>query len=166
MATAAEQMARNMNFGTFAKAKDLQARILFTLFILVLYRLGTFIPVPGVDPNQFAQFFQQQQGGMLGSLNMFAGGAVERMSVFALNVMPYITASIIVQMMTSAVPSLEKLKKEGESGRKQINQYTRYLTVGFAFFQGFGIAMGLSGVAYEGIATRSEERRVGKECER
>ncbi|MEQ9314490.1 MAG: preprotein translocase subunit SecY [Henriciella sp.] len=146
-------MARNMNFGTFAKAKDLQARILFTLFILVLYRLGTFIPVPGVDPNQFAQFFEQQQGGMLGSLNMFAGGAVERMSVFALNVMPYITASIIVQMMTSAVPSLEKLKKEGEAGRKQINQYTRYLTVGFAFFQGFGIAMGLSGVAYEGIAT-------------
>ncbi|MGB3625073.1 MAG: preprotein translocase subunit SecY [Henriciella sp.] len=146
-------MARNMNFGTFAKAKDLQARILFTLFILVLYRLGTFIPVPGVDPSQFAQFFQQQQGGMLGSLNMFAGGAVERMSVFALNVMPYITASIIVQMMTSAVPSLEKLKKEGESGRKQINQYTRYLTVGFAFFQGFGISMGLAGVAYEGIAT-------------
>ncbi len=153
MATAAEQMARNMNFGTFAKAKDLQARIVFTLFILVLYRLGTFIPVPGVDPAQFAQFFEQQQSGMLGSLNMFAGGAVERMSVFALNVMPYITASIIVQMMTSAVPALEKLKKEGESGRKQINQYTRYLTVGFAFFQGFGIAMGLSGVAYEGLAS-------------
>ncbi len=153
MATAAEQMARNMNFGTFAKAKDLQARILFTLFILVLFRLGTYIPVPGVDPAQFAQFFQQQQGGMLGNLNMFAGGAVERMSIFALNVMPYITASIIVQMMTSAIPSLEKLKKEGEAGRKQINQYTRYLTVGFAFFQGFGIAMGLSGVAYEGIAT-------------
>ncbi|WP_182482106.1 preprotein translocase subunit SecY [Henriciella barbarensis] len=152
MATAAEQMARNMNFGTFAKAKDLQARILFTLFILVLYRLGTYIPVPGVDPTQFEQLFQRQSGGMLGSLNMFAGGAVERMSVFALNVMPYITASIIVQMMTSAIPSLEKLKKEGESGRKQINQYTRYLTVGFAFFQGFGIAMGLSSVAYEGIA--------------
>ncbi|RIJ26349.1 preprotein translocase subunit SecY [Henriciella barbarensis] len=145
-------MARNMNFGTFAKAKDLQARILFTLFILVLYRLGTYIPVPGVDPTQFEQLFQRQSGGMLGSLNMFAGGAVERMSVFALNVMPYITASIIVQMMTSAIPSLEKLKKEGESGRKQINQYTRYLTVGFAFFQGFGIAMGLSSVAYEGIA--------------
>ncbi|WP_182481818.1 MULTISPECIES: preprotein translocase subunit SecY [Henriciella] len=152
MATAAEQMARNMNFGTFAKAKDLQARILFTLFILVLYRLGTYIPVPGVDPSQFEQLFQRQSGGMLGSLNMFAGGAVERMSVFALNVMPYITASIIVQMMTSAIPSLEKLKKEGEAGRKQINQYTRYLTVGFAFFQGFGIAMGLSSVAYEGIA--------------
>ena len=102
-----------MNFGTFAKAKDLQARILFTLFILVLYRLGTFIPVPGLDAEAFSQYFQQQSGGMLGSLNMFAGGAVERMSVFALNVMPYITASIIVQMMTSAVPSLEKLKKEG-----------------------------------------------------
>nr|WP_233356247.1 preprotein translocase subunit SecY [Henriciella aquimarina] len=145
-------MARNMNFGTFAKAKDLQARILFTLFILVLYRLGTFIPVPGVDATAFAQFFEQQQGGMLGSLNMFAGGAVERMSVFALNVMPYITASIIIQMMTSAVPSLEKLKKEGEAGRKQINQYTRYLTVGFAFFQGFGISMGLTNVALDGIA--------------
>ena len=153
MATAAEQMARNMNFGTFAKAKDLQARILFTLFILVLYRLGTFIPVPGLDAEAFSQYFQQQSGGMLGSLNMFAGGAVERMSVFALNVMPYITASIIVQMMTSAVPSLEKLKKEGESGRKQINQYTRYLTVGFAFFQGFGISIGLAGFAHEGLAS-------------
>ena len=152
MATAAEQMARNMNFGTFAKAKDLQARILFTLFILVLYRLGTFIPVPGLDAEAFSQYFQQQSGGMLGSLNMFAGGAVERMSVFALNVMPYITASIIVQMMTSAVPSLEKLKKEGEAGRKQINQYTRYLTVGFAFFQGFGISMGLANFAHEGLA--------------
>ena len=119
MATAAEQMARNMNFGTFAKAKDLQARILFTLFILVLYRLGTYIPVPGVDPSQFEQLFQRQSGGMLGSLNMFAGGAVERMSVFALNVMPYITASIIVQMMTSAIPSLEKLKKESFNLRFQ-----------------------------------------------
>ncbi|WP_084418372.1 preprotein translocase subunit SecY [Henriciella litoralis] len=153
MATAAEQMARNMNFGTFAKAKDLQARILFTLFILILFRLGTYIPVPGVDPSQFEQIFANQSGGMLGSLNMFSGGAIERMSVFALNVMPYITASIIVQMMTSAIPSLEKLKKEGEAGRKQINQYTRYLTVAFALFQGFGIAMSLSSVAYDGIAS-------------
>ncbi|MBR9834401.1 MAG: preprotein translocase subunit SecY [Alphaproteobacteria bacterium] len=153
MATAAEQLARNMNFGTFAKAKDLQSRIIFTLFILVLYRLGTFIPLPGLDVGAFAQYFETQGGGMLGSMNMFAGGAVERMSIFALNVMPYITASIIIQMMTSSIPALEKLKKEGESGRKQINQYTRYLTLGFAVVQSFGIASGLSGFAYEGIAT-------------
>ncbi len=152
MATASEQLARNMNFGSFAKAKDLQSRILFTLFILLLYRLGTFIPLPGLDAAAFAQYFESQSTGMLASMNMFAGGAVERMSIFALNVMPYITASIIIQMMTSSVPSLEKLKKEGESGRKQINQYTRYLTVGFAVVQSFGISMGLSGFAYEGTA--------------
>ncbi|MEM1035809.1 MAG: preprotein translocase subunit SecY [Pseudomonadota bacterium] len=151
MATAQEQLARNMNFGTFAKAKDLQNRLLFTLFILVLYRLGTFIPLPGVDPAQFAQFFQSQEGGMLGSMNMFAGGALERMSVFALNVMPYITASIIIQMMTASVPALEKLKKEGEAGRKQINQYTRYLTLGFAIVQSLFIGAGLAGVAYDDI---------------
>lgn len=141
-----------MNFGTFAKAKDLQSRILFTLGILVLYRLGTFIPLPGLDVAAFAQYFESQSGGMLGNMNMFAGGAVERMSIFALNVMPYITASIIIQMMTSSVPALEKLKKEGESGRKQINQYTRYLTLGFAIVQGFGIAAGLSGFAYDGVS--------------
>ena len=152
MATAAEQLARHMNFGTFAKAKDLQSRILFTLFVLFLYRLGTYIPLPGIDPDQFAQLFQSQQGGMLGNMNMFAGGAIERMSIFALNVMPYITASIIIQMMTSSVPSLEKLKKEGEAGRKQINQYTRYLTLAFAVVQSFGIAMGLSGAAYDDLS--------------
>lgn len=153
MATAAEQLARNMNFGTFAKAKDLQSRLIFTLFILVLYRLGTFIPLPGLDVDAFAQYFQTQGGGMLGNVNMFSGGAIERMSIFALNVMPYITASIIIQMMTSSVPALEKLKKEGESGRKQINQYTRYLTLGFAVVQSFGIASGLSGFAYDAIPT-------------
>lgn len=151
MATAAEQLARNMNFGTFAKAKDLQSRILFTLFVLFLYRLGTYIPLPGIDPDQFATLFASQSGGMLGNMNMFAGGAIERMSIFALNVMPYITASIIIQMMTSSVPSLEKLKKEGESGRKQINQYTRYLTLAFAVVQSFGISMGLSGAAYDSM---------------
>ncbi len=151
MATAAEQLARNMNFGTFAKAKDLQSRILFTLFVLFLYRLGTYIPLPGIDPDQFATLFASQSGGMLGNMNMFAGGAIERMSIFALNVMPYITASIIIQMMTSSVPSLEKLKKEGESGRKQINQYTRYLTLAFAVVQSFGIAMSLSGAAYDSM---------------
>ncbi|GAB5459706.1 MAG: preprotein translocase subunit SecY [Henriciella sp.] len=151
MATAAEQLARNMNFGSFAKAKDLQSRILFTLFILVLYRLGTFIPLPGLNIDAFGQYFETQGGGMLGNVNMFSGGAIERMSIFALNVMPYITASIIIQMMTSSVPALEKLKKEGEAGRKQINQYTRYLTLGFAIVQSFGIAAGLSSFAFEEI---------------
>ena len=153
MANAAEQMARNINFATFAKAKDLQARILFTLGILVLYRLGTFIPIPGLDPSQYAALFDSQSSGILGSMNMFAGGAVERMGVFALNVMPYITASIIIQMMTSVSPSLEKLKKEGEAGRKQINQYTRYLTLGFALVQAFAISGGLVAVRLEGIAS-------------
>ncbi len=143
MASAAEQLARNVNFGSFAKAKDLQKRILFTLGILALYRLGTYIPVPGLDPSAYAQFFQNQSGTMLGNMNMFAGGAIERMGIFALNVMPYITASIIIQMMTSASPTLENLKKEGEAGRKQINQYTRYLTLGFAIVQSFGISFGL-----------------------
>ncbi|AXE63176.1 preprotein translocase subunit SecY [Hyphomonas polymorpha PS728] len=153
MANAAEQMARNLNFATFAKAKDLQARILFTLGILVLYRLGTFIPIPGLDPSQYAALFESQSSGILGSMNMFAGGAVERMGVFALNVMPYITASIIIQMMTSVSPSLEKLKKEGEAGRKQINQYTRYLTLGFALVQAFAITGGLVAVRLDGIAS-------------
>nr|WP_233349239.1 MULTISPECIES: preprotein translocase subunit SecY [Hyphomonas] len=146
-------MARNLNFATFAKAKDLQARILFTLGILVLYRLGTFIPIPGLDPSQYAALFESQSSGILGSMNMFAGGAVERMGVFALNVMPYITASIIIQMMTSVSPSLEKLKKEGEAGRKQINQYTRYLTLGFALVQAFAITGGLVAVRLDGIAS-------------
>jgi len=153
MANAAEQMARNLNFGTFAKAKDLQARILFTLGILVLYRLGTYIPLPGLDPAQYASLFQAQAGGILGSMNLFSGGAVERMGIFALNVMPYITASIIIQMMTTASPTLEKLKKEGEAGRKQINQYTRYLTLVFALVQSFAIAGGLAAVRLEGISS-------------
>ena len=152
MANAAEQMARNVNFASFGKAKDLQNRILFTLVILVLYRLGTYIPIPGLDPEQYRSLFAGQSNGILGSMNLFAGGAVERMGVFALNVMPYITASIIIQMMTSASPTLEKLKKEGEAGRKQINQYTRYLTLAFALVQSFAIAGGLSAVRIEGIA--------------
>ena len=152
MANAAEQMARNVNLGTFAKAKDLQNRILFTLGMLLLYRLGTFIPIPGLDPVAYASIFESQSGGLLGNMNMFAGGAVERMGVFALNVMPYITASIIIQMMTQASPTLEKLKKEGEAGRKQINQYTRYLTLAFALVQSFAISTGLSEVRIDGIA--------------
>jgi len=151
VASAAEQMARNINFGTFSKAKDLQKRILFTLGILLIYRLGTFIPVPGLDPNAYRAFFEGQAGGILGNMNMFSGGAVERMGIFALNVMPYITASIIVQMMTSASPTLSALKKEGEVGRQQINQYTRYLTVGFALLQSFGISIGLRALALPDI---------------
>ena len=143
MASASEQLAKNMNFGAFGKAKELQQRILFTLGILICYRLGTYLPIPGLDPQAFAQLFQRQEGGILQNLNLFAGGAIERMGVFALNVMPYISASIIMQLMTTASPSLERLKKEGETGRQQINQYTRYLTVLFALVQSFGIAQGL-----------------------
>ena len=114
------------------------------MIALVVYRVGTFIPIPGIDPAAFANAFNQQAGGILGMFNTFSGGAVERMAVFALNVMPYISASIIMQLMSTAVPSLERLKKEGEVGRKQINQYTRYLTLVLALFQSYGIAVGLS----------------------
>ena len=110
---------------------------------LVIYRLGTFVPIPGVDMDVFQQAFSQNQQGLLGRFNMFAGGAVERMAVFALNVMPYISASIIMTLMNGSIPSLMELDKEGEQGRKQINQYTRYLTVFLAAFQAFGIAKAL-----------------------
>ena len=129
MASAAEQLAANINFAAFAKATELQKRIWFTLIALIVYRIGTFIPIPGIDPAAFANAFQQQAGGILGMFNTFSGGAVERMAIFALNVMPYISASIIMQLMSTSVPSLERLKKEGEVGRKQLNQYTRYLTL-------------------------------------
>ncbi|WP_375466352.1 preprotein translocase subunit SecY [uncultured Methylobacterium sp.] len=143
MASAAEQLAANLNFGAIAKADELKKRIWFTLGALVVFRLGTYIPIPGIDPEQFARNFQQQSGGVLGLFNMFSGGAVERMAIFALNIMPYISASIIIQLLTSVIPSLETLKKEGESGRKVINQYTRYLTVVLALVQSWGIAIGL-----------------------
>ena len=147
MASAAEQLAANMNMGSFAKAKDLHKRLLFTLMALLVYRLGTYVPIPGIDSSAFLQFFQNPDGqrGILDMFNMFSGGAVERMAVFALNVMPYISASIIVQLMQAVYPPWEKLKKEGgESGRKQLNQYTRYLTIVLALFQSAGIAMGLN----------------------
>ena len=143
MASAAEQLAANLNFGAFAKAEELKKRIWFTLAALLVYRLGTFIPIPGINPVAFAAAFQSQSGGILGLANLFAGGAIERMAIFALNIMPYISASIIMQLMQSVVPSLETLKKEGEAGRKQLNQYTRYLTVVLATFQALGIAVGL-----------------------
>ncbi|HVI52363.1 MAG TPA: preprotein translocase subunit SecY [Candidatus Sulfotelmatobacter sp.] len=143
MASAAEQLAANMNMGVFAKATELKKRIWFTLAALVVYRLGTWIPVPGVDPHVLADVFQSSGGGILGMFDMFAGGALKRMTVFALNIMPYISASIILQLMTTVIPSLESLKKEGEQGRKKINQYTRYATVAIAAVQAYGIAMGL-----------------------
>jgi len=143
MASAAEQLASNLNFATFAKAEELKKRIWFTLGAMLVYRLGTYIPLPGINPEAFAQAFKQQSGGVLGMFNMFAGGAVERMAIFALGVMPYISASIIMQLMTSVIPSLEALKKEGEQGRKIINQYTRYGTVLLAIVQSYGIAVGL-----------------------
>ncbi|HEX5776242.1 MAG TPA: preprotein translocase subunit SecY [Caulobacteraceae bacterium] len=144
MASAAEQLAANMNFGAFQKATELHKRIGFTLIALVVYRLGTFIPIPGIDPAAFAAAFEGQSQGILGMFNMFSGGAVERMAIFALNVMPYISASIIVQLLGAVYPPWEKLKKEGgEAGRKQLNQYTRYLTVVLALVQSTGIAFGL-----------------------
>ena len=145
MVSAAEQLAANLNFGAFSKAEELKKRIWFTLGALVVYRIGTFIPMPGIDPIAFAETFRQNASGILGMVNLFAGGAIERMAIFALNIMPYISASIIMQLMTSVVPTLEQLKKEGEQGRKQINQYTRYLTVVLAAFQAYGIAIGLEG---------------------
>ena len=146
MASAAEQLAANFNVGSFAKATELKKRIWFTLGALIVFRLGTYIPVPGVDATVMGQLLAQHQGGILGMFNMFTGGALGRMTVFALNIMPYISASIIVQLMSTAVPSLEALKKEGEQGRKKLNQYTRYLTVLIALFQAYGIAVGLENV--------------------
>jgi preprotein translocase subunit SecY len=143
MASAAEQLAANINFGAIAKAEELKKRIWFTLGALIVYRIGTYIPLPGIDPEALRQSFQNASGGMLGLFNMFSGGAVERMAIFALNIMPYISASIIIQLLTSVLPTLEALKKEGESGRKVLNQYTRYLTVVLAVFQSWGIAVGL-----------------------
>ncbi len=147
MASAAEQLAANLNLGAFAKAEALKKRIWFTLGALVIYRLGTYIPMPGINPDALAQAFDSQSSGLIGMFNMFAGGAIGRMAIFALGIMPYISASIIMQLMTSIVPTLEQLKKEGEQGRKVINQYTRYGTVILAILQAYGIAVGLEGAA-------------------
>ncbi len=147
MASAAEQLASTINFSAFSKATELKKRIWFTLGALVIYRLGTYIPAPGIDPAIMEEIFQQQAGGILGMFNMFAGGALGRMTIFALNIMPYISASIIMQLMTAVSPTIEALKKEGESGRKKINQYTRYGTVVLASVQAYGIAVGLEGMS-------------------
>ncbi len=145
MASAAEQLAANINWSAFSKAEELKKRIWFTLGALIIYRLGTYIPLPGIDPAAFEQSFLGQKQGVLDMFNMFSGGAVQRMAVFALNIMPYISASIIIQLLSSVLPSLEAIKKEGEAGRKVLNQYTRYLTVVLALFQAYGIAIGLEG---------------------
>ena len=143
MPSAAEQLAANFNFANFGKAKELRDRLLFTFGMLIVARLGTYIPMPGIDPAAIAQQIHQQQGGLLEVFNVLAGGAVQRMAIFALGIMPYISASIIMQLMTTVFPTLEALKKEGEAGRKVINQYTRYATVGLASVQAYGIAIGL-----------------------
>lgn len=141
MASAAEQLASNLNYSAFARATELKKRIWFTLGALLVYRLGTYIPLPGVDFSALVQMMKQHGDGVVGMFNMFAGGAIGRMAIFALGIMPYISASIIVQLLTSVLPSLETLKKEGESGRKIINQYTRYGTVLLALIQSYGIAL-------------------------
>ena len=146
MASAAEQLAASINFSAFAKASELKSRIWFTLGALVIYRLGTYIPIPGIDPAILQDLFSRNAGGILGMFDMFSGGALGRMTIFALNIMPYISASIIIQLLTAVSPTLEALKKEGESGRKKLNQYTRYGTVLLAAVQAYGISVGLEGM--------------------
>ena len=146
MASAAEQLAANINFSAFSKATELKKRLWFTLGALIIYRIGTYIPIPGIDPSALADIFEQQRGGILGMFDVFSGGALGRMTIFALNIMPYISASIIIQLLTTVSPHLEQLKKEGEQGRKKINQYTRYGTVILTALQAWGIAAGLEGM--------------------
>jgi preprotein translocase subunit SecY len=153
MASAAEQLAANLNFGAFAKATELKKRIWFTLAALIVYRLGTHIPIPGIDAHILAEVFKSNAGGILGMFDMFAGGALRRMTIFALNIMPYISASIIMQLLTAVSPTLEQLKKEGESGRKKINQYTRYGTVLLAAVQAYGISVGLESMGTGGAGS-------------
>jgi preprotein translocase subunit SecY len=146
MVSAAERLASNVNFGAFSKATELKQRIWFTLGALIVYRLGTYIPIPGIDAAVLGEIFEQQSSGLLGMFDMFSGGALGRMTIFALNIMPYISASIIMQLMTAISPKLEALKKEGEQGRQKINQYTRYGTVLLAAVQAYGLAVGVEGM--------------------
>ncbi|MGY8986624.1 MAG: preprotein translocase subunit SecY [Sphingomonadales bacterium] len=146
MASAAEQLAANLNFGSFSKATELKQRIWFTLGALIVYRFCTYVPLPGIDPVALQDVFNQLRGGLVDMFNMFSGGALSRMSIIALNIMPYISASIIMQLLTSMSPTLAQLKKEGDSGRKKINQYTRYGTVLLTGVQGYALAAGLEGL--------------------
>src|SRR5688500_4937596 len=168
MASAAEQLAANISMASFSKATELKKRLWFTLGALIVFRFLSFVPIPGIDPRAMAALYQTQSGGVLDFFNTFSGGALERMSIVALGVMPYITASIVVQLGASLYEPWKALKKEGETGRKKLNQYTRYLTVVLTTVQGYFIATGLEGLgAQQGIPAvvepgRSEERRVGK----
>jgi preprotein translocase subunit SecY len=143
MVSAVEQLSRNASWGAFAKASELKKRLWFVLGALLVYRLGTYIPIPGIDPRAWSDIFSQKGGGLLDMFNMFSGGSLQRMTIFALSIMPYISASIIVQLATALFPKLEALKKEGESGRHKLNQYTRYLTVLLAAIQAYGLSVGL-----------------------
>ena len=143
MVSLAEKMAANLDMSAFGKAEELKKRLWFTVLALIVFRLGTFIPLPGIDPHILSEIFERNSGGILGMFNMFAGGALERMTIFALNIMPYISASIIIQLGQSVIPSLMALKKEGEAGHRKVTQYTRYLTVLITIIQGYGIAVGL-----------------------
>jgi preprotein translocase subunit SecY len=151
MASAAEQLAANLSFASFRNATDLKKRLWFTLGALIVYRIGSYIPVPGIDPQALAQVFSSSAGGLLGLVDVFSGGALGRMTIFALNIMPYVSASIIVQILTTVLPSWEAMKKEGEQGRKKLNQYTRYGTVVLATLQAYGIAVGLEGAGTGGV---------------
>lgn len=146
MTSAAERLAANMNFGMLSKATELKKRFWFLVGALIVYRVGTYIPVPGIDPHILSEIFAKHAGGVMGMFNMLSGGALSRMTIFALAVMPYISASIIMQILTVAIPQLAAMKKEGDAGRRKINQYTRYGTVILAAFQGYGIAVGLEGM--------------------
>ncbi len=150
MTSVAERFASNMNIGVLGKAEELKKRLWFVLGALVVYRIGTYIPLPGIDPIMLLEIFRQQGGGILGMFNMFSGGALGRMSIFALAVVPYISASIIMQLMTVVSPKLAEMKKEGGAGKQKINQYTRYGTVFLAAIQGWGIAVGLESMAANG----------------
>lgn len=149
MASAVEQLAKNANWGALSKATELKQRIMFVIGALLVYRLGTYIPVPGVDPLVWNEIFSGQDKGILGMFNMFSGGALSRMTIFALNIMPYISASIIMQLASAMSKNLEELKKDGEVGRMKINQYTRYLTVLLATVQAYGLAVGLQSMQGE-----------------
>lgn len=150
MTSVAERLASNINIGVLSKADELKKRLWFVLGALVVYRIGTYIPLAGIDPVMLLEIFSQQGGGILGMFNMFSGGALGRMSIFALAVVPYISASIIMQLMTVASPQLAAMKKEGGAGRQKINQYTRYGTVVLAAVQGWGIAVGMESMSAGG----------------
>ena len=155
MVSLAEKMAANMDVSAFSKATELKKRLWFTVLALIVFRLGTFIPLPGIDPHILSDIFARNANGILGMFNMFAGGALERMTIFALNIMPYISASIILQLGQSVVPSLAALKKDGEAGHRKITHYTKMLTVLITIIQGYGIAVGLQDSVAEPLVART-----------